>query len=120
MTMARRIHSKIARSVEVTVIIGVSVLVLLSLSPLLGDVSNYLIIVYFIFVPGYALTPLLAEEYDVLSRLLYSVLVGLVLLLTLLALQGDALLLIPTHFALTIPLITIAVESYVYYSKRQH
>ena len=116
--MTTDIRSRISRIVEATVIIGYSIFVLLSRSPVLGDVSNFLTLAYFIFVPGYAITSLLAEEYDILSRLFYSVLVGLAVLLSLSALEKDAFLSLSTNYILTIPIIAVLVEGYVYYFKK--
>ncbi|MDG6999868.1 MAG: hypothetical protein JRN15_12215 [Nitrososphaerota archaeon] len=73
---------------------------------------------YYIFIPGYSITSLLAEDYDMLSRILYSVLVGLVLLLSLSALRQDPYLSLSTNYTLTIPIITILVEGYAFYFKK--
>ena len=117
--MAPSTSSVVWKSIEAILVIGFSIFAMLSRSPLLGGVSNYLTIAYYIFVPGYALTSLLAEEYDLLSRAFYSILIGLVLLLSLSALEQDSFLQIPTDYALTIPIIAIIAETYVLYFRNK-
>lgn len=116
MTQINRTRSTISRSVEAVIIIGYSVFILLSKSPVLGDVSNFPTLVYYIFFPGYAITSLLSEEYDILSRLFYSVLLGLVLVVSISGLGQLGLFSVSTLLA--IPIIAILVEMYVYYFKK--
>ncbi|MDG6994400.1 MAG: hypothetical protein JRN52_00640 [Nitrososphaerota archaeon] len=116
--MTSNIRARVLRLAEAIVVIGFSVFILLSRSPAVGSVSSFPILIYYLFVPGYVLTSVLAEEYDILSRFLYSVMVGLALLLSLAALDHDPYLTIRNSHTVIIPIVAVLVEGYVYYHKK--
>lgn len=109
---------KIGRSLEAIIIIGYSGLILISSSPAIKAISNLPILIYFLFIPGYVLTLMLGENYDILSRLLYSVLIGLALVVSLSSLGKDLFRSTTIEYTVIIPVILILLEVYVLYRKR--
>lgn len=97
-----------------------SIGVIASSTPTFGDISNVLVIVYFMFLPGLAMTLLFKEGYGILERLSFSVILSLGAVLTLLAIRD---MLTPSNFPLPfnviIPLFTIIVTSYYYFAQPQ-
>lgn len=114
--MARSSSTRTSRVVEALIVIVFSILVMLSKSPAFETFSNVLILIYFLFVPGYAITLVLPEEYDVLSRFFYSALIGLILVVSLSSLW-QAVFHVPANLTLFVPIITILVQGYVFYKR---
>lgn len=95
-----------------------SIVVIASSTPTFGDISNVPVIVYFMFLPGLAMTLLFNEGYGILEKLSFSVLLSLGAVLTLLAIRNMlAPLSFPLPFDVTIPLFTIIVTSYYYFTR---
>ena len=77
----------------------------------------FILITYYLLVPGYCITLLFNETFDRLQRLLFSVFSSVSVLLCLSALkQVDSTLSIP--FAISLPVISIGIIVYGYYSHR--
>ncbi|MGI0091321.1 MAG: hypothetical protein ACREBS_06390 [Nitrososphaerales archaeon] len=97
-----------------------SLLVMASSTPRFGEISNVPVILYFMFLPGLAMTMLFKESYSLLERFSFSVILSLGAVLTLLAIRQ---VIYPSNFPLPfeviIPLITILIISY-YYFVRPH
>lgn len=110
---------KVQRSIEAVIIIAFSIVMLISSSPAVVSIPNLLILLYFLFFPGYVITLVLGEEYDILSRLLYSVLIGLVFVVSLASLGISVFRSTTIEYTLLIPIIVILLEAYVLYFKRR-
>lgn len=95
-----------------------SVLIVATLAPAFGKVMpSALLIVYFLLVPGYCVTLLFHEDYDVLQRLLFSIFISMSLVLSLLALNRIShSFSIP--ISISLPVISISIIIYVYYYHR--
>ena len=102
----------------VTVIaLAYSFVVLLTVIPSFGKVATFLLLIpYFLLVPGYCITLLFNENYDILQRLLFSIFASISMLLSLVALKGlDSALNIPSSISLPIISIGIIVYGYRYH-----
>ena len=96
--------------VVVTMLYSVGIIVL---STPAGTASfNTLIIPYYLFIPGYNLSILLREQYGFLVRTMYSVFLGLTLLLSLSAIRQVNGLVLP--FGIIVPVITMIIGAYTY------
>lgn len=77
----------------------------------------FVLIPYYLLVPGYCITLLFSENFDRLQRLLFSIFASISVLLCLSALkQVDSALNIP--FAISLPAISIGIIVYGYYFHR--
>jgi uncharacterized membrane protein len=88
-----------------------SLFAIASITPTIFGLSNTILVVYFLFVPGYSLTTLIGEQNDIIQRLLYAVLLSTTLLTAFFALgQTSTIFRIP--FAISIPIISILILLY--------
>ena len=94
-----------------------SLVVMADSTPRFGDISNVPVILYFLFVPGFAITLLFRESYNLLERLSFSVILSLGAVLTLLAVRQ---MVYPSKFPLPfdvlIPVVTILATTYYYFA----
>ena len=67
-----------------------------SSTPRFVDISNVPVILYFLFLPGFAITLLMRESYNLLERLSFSVILSLGAVLTLWAVETNDL---PVEFS---------------------
>jgi hypothetical protein len=82
-----------------------------------GRLLMFVLVPYYLVVPGYCVTLLFGEDYDRLQRLLFSVLASMSLFLCLSALkQVNSSLNIPS--AISLPAISIGIIIYGYYFHR--
>lgn len=103
----------IMRKVELSISILYSLAIVASATPVLSNISNIPVVIYYLFVPGYSLILLLNEKYDVLDRFAYSILFGPTFVLVIFSIRqifvGVAL-----PFNIIIPTLTIAMSVYHY------
>jgi hypothetical protein len=100
-----------------------SLLVISSSTPRFGNISNILVILYFMFLPGLAMTLLLKESYNLVERLSFSVILSLGSVLTLLAVRqmiAGIDISFPLPYEVIIPVITILITSYYYFFVRPY
>ncbi|MGI0080690.1 MAG: hypothetical protein ACRECH_13845 [Nitrososphaerales archaeon] len=103
----------------VTIIaLAYSLVVFLTVIPSFGTAATFLLLIpYYLIVPGYCVTLLFNENYDVLQRLLFSVFASISMLLSLSALESlDSGLNIPSP--ITLPVISIGIIMYGYFFHR--
>jgi len=89
-----------------------SLVVIASSTPRFGDISNVPVILYFIFLPGFSITLLLKEDYSLIGKGAYSIILSLAAVLTLLTIQQFAS---PLPFQIIIPSITIVITTCYYF-----
>ena len=110
--------ANLRRRIVTAVIILYSVFVLSSATPRFANVSNIPVILYFLLVPGFAMTLLIREEYTLLERIAFAILLSLGPVLTLLATRE---MFYPANFPLPydviIPIFTIVLTVYYYFAR---
>lgn len=103
----------ISRKIVVLVTIIYSFVMLAISSPGASGTYGILTVPYYLFVPGYNLALLLREEEGFLMRILYSIFLGLTVMLSLASItQIFPGLVFP--FGIIVPIITIVIGVFVY------
>lgn len=89
-----------------------------TIAPSIGSITpNSALLLYYILVPGYCVSFMFGEHYDALQHIVFSVFISVSLFLSLLAVNHIShSFSIP--LALSLPLISIAVIAYGFYSHR--
>lgn len=109
--------SKFFRVLEFAIPVLYSLAIIASSLPRFANISNTVVVVYYLFVPGYTVTVLFKEKYNLIFRLGYSILYGLAFVLCIFAFR-QIFPGVPLSFAVIIPSITIAVSLFHFVSTR--
>ena len=104
--------------IETAFVMLFSLAVVASITPTFSGISNFAIVIYYMFVPGYTIAGLLGENYGFIQRFLFSIFFGIALVLGIFSIRqiGNTSLHLP--YAGIIPVITIIVAGYQYYHVR--
>ena len=107
-----------ALKIRTGLVVLYSLVIIASSTPAYGDISNVIVVFYFLLIPGYVVTLYLKEDYALLQRLSYSVLFGLALVLTIFAIRNETSNAFPLPFDVVIPASTILLVLLNYYRNR--
>ena len=110
--------NNIALKIETTVVLMFSIVVMASITPTFGDISNVLVVVYYLFVPGYVMAGLLGENYGPIQRILFSLPFGLAMVLSLFAIRQMNTSALRLPYAVIIPALTLLLLAYRYFHAR--
>jgi uncharacterized membrane protein len=99
------------------VIVLYSLVVLASIAPSLRGVDNILLVPYFLLVPGYVLTALLYKSLRKIGRLFYTVIWGVVLVVSVSSLEGISAGYQILPPSIVIPIFTLVIFTYNHFHK---
>ena len=97
------------------IVVLYSLAIIASSTPTFGAISNTIVIVYFLFVPGYVLTLYFNEDYAIVQRLFYGVILGMTLVFVIFAVRDETLDAFPLPFDVIIPAGTVFLILLNYY-----
>jgi hypothetical protein len=104
--------------IRTAIVLLYSLGIIATATPTFGDVPNIVVLVYYLFVPGYVVVLYFNEDYAILQKLLFSVLIGLAIVLVIFSLRqttGDSF---PLPYDVIIPVVTIVLILFNYNRER--
>lgn len=107
--------SKTQRSLTAGIIFIYSLLMIATVIPSFQAISNFFVILYFLFIPGFSITLLFGDGYGLFDKLILSVILSLTIVLFLLAIRQLNSQDIALPYNVIIPIITILVTTYYYF-----
>ena len=110
-------HSLTLR-IQTAVAILYSLGIIASSTPAFGNISNVVVVLYYLFVPGYVVTLYLGEDYALFQRFAFSIVLGFTFVLTIAAIRNATSDAFPLPFNVIIPVGTIIFVALDYFRSK--
>lgn len=109
------LDKKTLEKIQLAVIVLYSLGIIASILPYFADLPNEPVILYYLFFPGYTVVLLFAEKSTVLTKLMFSLFVGMALILSLSSIRQLVAGGVPVPFNVIVPVLTILFAIVDYY-----
>lgn len=115
----KKLESRQAPKILYVITFLYSILVFASSLPVFSDRFAPLIILYYLFLPGYFILKLFNEDYPILNRLLYSIILGMTFVAAILSISQLPGLSVILPLNIVVPTVTLFLVVIDYLRGRQ-